>query len=54
MVAMDTARATRNFLEAEDYRPDYHEYEMGHEIPPMVLKDLVPWLIEVLPPLRRA
>jgi len=51
MVALDTARATRTFLEGEGYQPDYHEYDMGHEIPPMVLADLVPWLAEVLPPL---
>jgi len=53
MVAMDTARATKAFLEAEGYQPDYHEYDMGHEIPPMVLNDMIPWLVEVLPPLRR-
>ncbi|MDA1220205.1 MAG: alpha/beta fold hydrolase [Chloroflexi bacterium] len=53
MVGMDTARDTRAFLEAEGYQPDYHEYNMGHEIPPMVLNDMVPWLAEVLPPLRK-
>jgi phospholipase/carboxylesterase len=53
MVAMDTARATKTFLEAEGYQPDYYEYDMGHEIPPMVLNDMIPWLAEVLPPLRR-
>ena len=52
-VAMDTARAAKAFLEAEGYQPDYHEYDMGHEIPPMVLNDMIPWLAEVLPPLRR-
>ena len=53
MVSMDTAREARAFLEGEFYLPDYHEYDMGHEIPPMVLNDLVPWLVRVLPPLRR-
>ena len=53
MVSMDTARSTMAFLEGEDYHPDYHEYDMGHEIPPMVLSDLVPWMAEVLPPLSR-
>ena len=46
-----TARATRAFLEAEGYQPQYREYPMGHEIPPAVLQDLVPWLNGVLPPL---
>ena len=51
MVSMDSARVTRAFLEEEGYQPDYHEYDMGHEIPPMVLADLHPWLTQVLPPL---
>lgn len=46
-----TARATRAFLEAAGYQPEYREYGMGHEIPPAVLQDLVPWLKGVLPPL---
>lgn len=46
-----TARATRAFLEAEGYQPQYREYPMGHEIPPAVLQDLVPWLNGILPPL---
>jgi predicted esterase len=50
---MDTARNTMKFLEDEGFHPDYHEYDMAHEIPPMVVKDLVPWLTEVLPPLRK-
>lgn len=45
-----TARATRAFLEAEGYQPHYREYPMGHEIPPAVLQDLVPWLTAILPP----
>ena len=53
VVSMDTARVARAFLEGEFYLPDYHEYDMGHEIPPMVLRDLVPWLARVLPPLSR-
>lgn len=51
MVGIDTAQATRSFLDGEGYQPEYHEYDMGHEIPPMVLSDLVPWLAGVLPPL---
>lgn len=53
LVSMDTARATRKFLEEAGYHPAYHEYDMAHEIPPMVIHDLVPWLVEVLPPLRK-
>jgi len=51
-IAVETARATRAFLEAEGYAPEYREYNMGHEIPFEVLRDLIPWLTGVLPPLR--
>ncbi len=54
MVSMDTAQAARRFLEEEGYQPSYHEYAMGHEIPPQVLADLVPWLTETLPPRQAA
>ena len=50
MVSMDSARRTREFLDAEGYALEYHEYDMGHEIPPAVLRDLTPWLEGVLPP----
>lgn len=46
-----TARATRAFLAAEGYQPEYREYPMGHEIPFEVLQDLIPWLTKILPPL---
>ena len=52
MVSMESAQATREFLDAQGYQPAYHEYDMGHEIPQMVLDDLVPWLAQVLPPLE--
>ena len=51
-IGVDTARNTRAFLEAEGYQPEYREYNMGHEIPFEVLRDLIPWLTTVLPPLR--
>ena len=51
MVSMDSARRTREFLEGAGYRLAYHEYQMGHEIPAEVLRDLAPWLEETLPPL---
>ncbi len=50
MVSMDSARRTREFLDAEGYAPEYREYDMGHEIPAEVLRDLTPWLEAVLPP----
>ena len=51
-IDVETARATRVFLEAEGYQPEYREYNMGHEIPFEVLSDLIPWITGVLPPLR--
>ncbi|MDE2938925.1 MAG: alpha/beta fold hydrolase [Chloroflexota bacterium] len=51
-IDVETARATRAFLEEEGYQPQYREYNMGHEIPFEVLRDLIPWLTGVLPPLR--
>ncbi len=51
-IDVETARATRTFLEEEGYQPEYREYNMGHEIPVEVLRDLIPWLTGVLPPLR--
>ena len=52
MIAVEEARESRGFLEAEGYVPDYREYAMGHEINEHVLADLVPWLHGVLPPAR--
>ena len=51
MVSMDSARRTRQFLETAGYQLAYHEYQMGHEIPAEVLRDLTPWLAAALPPL---
>jgi phospholipase/carboxylesterase len=51
-IAVDAARTTRAFLEEEGYQPEYREYNMGHEIPFEVLRDLIPWITGVLPPLR--
>ena len=53
MVSMESARNTRKFLEEERYHPDYHEYDMGHEIPLPVLQDMIPWMTQVLPPYRK-
>ena len=51
MVSMDSARRTRDFLDAENYNLSYNEYSMGHEIPVEVLRDMVPWMEALLPPL---
>ena len=50
-VSMDSARRTREFLDAEGYTLSYNEYSMGHEIPVEVLRDMVPWMEAIVPPL---
>jgi phospholipase/carboxylesterase len=50
MIPLDRARETRSFLEEAGYTPEYHEYDMAHEVTPDVIRDLVPWLHAVLPP----
>jgi phospholipase/carboxylesterase len=52
LVSVDWSRKAVSFLEAQGYRPVYHEYPMGHEINFAVLDDLVPWMHSVLPPRR--
>jgi phospholipase/carboxylesterase len=51
LVSLESARATRKFLEGAGYQPEYHEYEMAHQISDEVIADLTPWLARVLPPL---
>ena len=50
MVSEDTAHSAKAFLESNGYTPDFHLYDMGHEINNSVLQDLVPWVNKVLPP----
>lgn len=50
MISLDVGQSSRDFLVAESYKPDYFEYDMGHEISQEVLDDLVPWIRNVLPP----
>ncbi|MBM10600.1 MAG: hypothetical protein CL759_00775 [Chloroflexi bacterium] len=52
MVTEDTAHSAKSFLEGNGYSPEFHIYEMAHEISGDVLNDLVPWLTGVLPPLE--
>lgn len=47
--SLERAQATQKFLRSEGYRPDYREYNIGHEIPAVVLRDLSPWVAGVLP-----
>ncbi len=47
----ERARSARALLEEAGYRPEYHEYNMGHEISDAVMADLSPWVRRVLPAL---
>lgn len=51
MVTVQRGKDTIAFLESAGYAPEYHEYEMAHEISEDVIYDLVPWVRRVLPPL---
>ena len=51
---IERAQSSREFLEAEGYTPTYNEYDMAHEISQEVIRDLVPWIHRVLPPLQRS
>jgi phospholipase/carboxylesterase len=50
MLPLQRGRDTNAYLEAAGYTPEYHEYEMAHEISEEEIYDLVPWLHRVLPP----
>ena len=52
MIPVEDSRESVRFLKAQGYAPQYKEYPMGHEIIQEVLDDLVPWMREVLPPVR--
>ncbi len=52
MVPHDSAVRARRFLEEAGYTPEYHEYDMAHEIRPEVIDDLTSWLAAALPPLE--
>ncbi len=53
MISEDTAHSAKSFLESNGYNPEFHIYDMGHEISAEVLKDLVLWIGGVLPPLAQ-
>lgn len=50
VLSIDMGRSTKAYLEAAGYPLVYKEYPMAHEITPGVIRDLVPWLHETLPP----
>lgn len=50
VLSVDMGRATKTFLEGAGYPLEYHEYPMAHEISPGVIRDLIPWLKQTLPP----
>ena len=50
MVTLERGEATRDFLAAAGYAPEYHEYDMAHEISDAEIEDLRAWLHRVLPP----
>ena len=52
MVSLDSGVKARRFLEEAGYSPEYHEYDMAHEIRPEVVDDLKSWLAAALPPLE--
>ena len=54
MISGDTAHSAKSFLENNGYSPDFHIYDMGHEISGEELSDLVPWIAGVLPPQESA
>ena len=50
MVSEDTAQSAKSFLESNGYTPEFHTYNMGHEISGEELGDLKPWVARVLSP----
>lgn len=50
MLDIEMGRSTRAFLEGAGYPVFYKEYAMAHEITPGVIRDLIPWLHQTLPP----
>jgi len=53
LIPAEAAVNARKFLDKAGYNPEYHEYNMAHEISSEVINDLVPWLTKVLPPLEQ-
>ena len=52
VIRVDDARESVRFLQAEGYAPEYHEYQMGHEISQQAINDATEWIKRTLPPLK--
>lgn len=50
LISQERGQETKRFLEEAGYTPVFNEYDMAHEISPGVIRDLIPWLHETLPP----
>lgn len=50
LIPVQAGRQAVQALQELGYNPRYHEYPMGHEIAPEVLRDLASWLWGTLPP----
>jgi phospholipase/carboxylesterase len=52
LIPAETAAKAHRFLTEAGYSPEYHEYNMAHEISAEVLSDLTTWMGKVLPPVE--
>ena len=52
LIPAESAANAQRFLKEAGYSPEYHEYNMAHEISSEVLSDLSTWMGNVLPPLE--
>ena len=50
LIPAESAANAQRFLKEAGYSPEYHEYNMAHEISGEVLRDLTKWMDLVLPP----
>ena len=50
MVPSERAHNALKWLEEAGFQPEFHEYDMGHEISSDVLNDLMRWMGRILPP----
>ena len=50
MVPAERAHNALKWFEESGFQPEFHEYNMGHEISIDVLNDLISWMGRILPP----
>ena len=53
-LTVEFARSARRLLEEKEVRPDYHEYQAGHELNAAMLGDFEAWLLQQLDATARA